>query len=306
MHRDTHMQNQAAVWAEGVARRLSFLQTSMAEESAEVRESKLSDEISKALQAVAENMRPLHLDALAERFPTWQMATVSFDRSKASPQTADELTSALCALSAGLSQDHREAIAEQLYAAGLAKETGEGIDSATLSEIKSRLKVSLAEKIDTQRLGRLFASLAETACTLDQLTWNIWRSLAPRSNIRREQMMPELKTLIRRSLVGEEEVSSAQIGNQLEKTRQLIASLLASLDAVGHEFAESFQAQCSPESIRQMVRADGKAGIFDNSDARAWLRYSERFASYTASTIETNIREHLVRHAEELARGENR
>lgn len=299
---------QAGLWAEALARRLSYLQASLAEEMVEVREARLGEEISRALQPVSGNKRRAYLDALAERFPTWQMATVSFDSAGTAPtpQTPDELVTALCAVAPQLTPERRAAIAERLAKAGVVKETGRVIDGEALTEIQSRLKLNATDKIDPQRLGRLFALLADMAGVLDQLTWNVWRTIAPKSALRRDHMVPELRVLMRRSLVGESEVSSTQVYQQIEKTRQLLSALLASLDAVGRGFAHSYQTLYSPDAIREVVRGEGKPGLFDNPEARAWMRYTERTAQLTPGSIEADVREHLVRLTEELARGENR
>ncbi|MFT3784271.1 MAG: hypothetical protein QM790_19865 [Nibricoccus sp.] len=300
--------SQMGIWAEGLARRLSYLQTSLAEETVEAREARLGEEISRALQPISGNKRRAYLDALAERFPTWQMATVSFDSagSAPTPQTPDELVTALCAVAPQLTPERRASIAERLAKVCVVKETGRVVDGVALTEIQKCLKLSPSENIDPQRLGRLFALLADMAAILDQLTWSVWRTIAPRSALRRDHMVPELRVLMKRSLAGESETSSTQVYQQIEKTRQLLSALLASLDAVGRGFAQSFQMHYSPEAIREVVRAEGKPGLFDNPDARAWQRYTERTAPLTVSSIETDIREHLVRLTEELARGENR
>jgi hypothetical protein len=304
----TPLDTQAGLWAEALARRLSFLQASMAEETAEAREKKLSEEISYALQPVPGNKRRSYLDALAERFPTWQMATVSFDPAGTgtTPQTPDEMMTALCAIAPQLTPERRAAMAERLAKAGLVRDTGRVVDGDALVEIQNRLKLTSGDKIDPQRLGRLFALLADMAAVLDQLTWNVWRTIAPKSTLRRDHMVPELRVLMRRSLVGESEASSTQVYQQIEKTRQLLSALLASLDAVGRGFAQSYQMHYSPDAIKEVVRAEGKPGFFDNPEARAWQRYSERTAQLTVATIEAEVREHLVRLTEELARGENR
>jgi len=304
----THLDSQAGLWAEALARRLSYLQASLAEEAVEVREQRLAEEILKALRPVPSSQHLHYLDALAERFPTWQMATVSFTAAgKApTPMTPDELVGALFAIAPQLTSEQRTSIAEHLSKVGLVKETGRAIDGEALCEIESRLKLSAKDTIDPQRLGRIFAQLADMVSTLDQLSWNIWKRIAPRSGLRRDNMVPELRVLIRRSLTGETEASSAQVYLQIEKTRQLLSAMLASLDAVGRGFSHAFQQQYSPEAIREVVRAEGKHGLFDNPEARAWQRYSERAATLSATAIETEIREHFVRLTEDLARGENR
>jgi len=299
---------QAGLWAEGLARRLSYLQAALAEETTETRESRLATEISRALQAVPGDKRRSYLDALAERFPTWQMATVSFATASAAPtpQTPDEVVAALLGIAGQLTPERRAVIADQLAKVGLVKETSRVVDGEAFGEIQKRLRLSPGDIIDPQRLGRLFALLADLASTLDQLGWNVWKAVAPRSSLRRDPLVPELRVLLRRSLVGEAEASSTQVFQQIEKTRQLVSAMLASLDVVGRDFAQSFHAHYSPEAIKEAVRAEGKPGLFNNPDARAWQCYAERTTRLSASIIETEIREHLVRSTEELAHGKNR
>jgi hypothetical protein len=62
----------------------------------------------------------------------------------------------------------------------------------------------------------------------------------------------------------------------------------------------------SPEAVREAVRAEGKPGLFDNPDARAWQRHVERSSKLNSTAIEADIREHLICLIEQLANGENR
>ncbi len=299
-------QNRGHKLAEALARRLSFLQTALAEEPADEREGKLADEINRALQQVSDAERKKCLDTLVRLFPSWVPDPGSATNLHDKKKTVTELADALCEASGTLSHEERRALSRRLVMAGLITNMGEEVTDDAFSEIRNRLKMADSERLDAQRMGRVFASMHEMVCALDQLAWNIWRTMAPRSGMKREQGMPELRTVIKRALLGDESISSTQVASQLENTRRLIASLIASIDSAGLEFAETFHGKYSPDAIRHLASREGKSGLFENHDARLWQRYVECYASNTPSIIHASVRDHLVRHAETLACGNGR
>ncbi len=295
-------------WAAMIGNRLKYLQSNLADETPENRQNYLEDELRRALQAIPASKRGAHLDALAERFPSWELATVSVNTPSAITQrTPDEIVKAFLELAPQLSGEQREDVKQRLAALGMIVSSNKPIEGDALADVQAKLKLGAEDPIDPQRLGKLFAALADTMLTLDQLAWNLWRSAAPKSPIRRDTSQGDLRLLMRRSLSGDAEASAAQVQKQLEATRQLIAGLLAGLGPAGKNFARRYQQRYTPDAIRDVVRAEGGGGgMFANAEAKCWKKYTELANEITDASIESDVQEAVVKYAEDLIRGLNR
>ncbi len=305
---NTVAQSEAASWASSLGNRLKYLQSNLAEETPENRQAYIEEELRRALQALPASKRGPYLDALAERFPTWELATVSVNAPSAvAQQTPDEVVKSFLQLLPQLSAEQREALKLQLAAQGMIVSTSSPLEGEALTDVQAKLKLDPKEEIDAQRLGKLFALFADVTLTLDQLTWNVWRSAAPKSAIRRDTSQGDLRSLTRRSLTGDAEASAAQVQKQLEATRQLIAGLLAGLGPAGKNFARRYQQRYSPDAIREAVRTEGGGGgLFANAEARCWKKYTELATEISPASIENDVQEAVVKYAEDLIRGTNR
>lgn len=300
--------SEAVTWASSLGNRLKYLQSNLAEETPENRQGYIEEELRRALQAVPASKRGAYLDALAERFPTWELATVSVSAPSAvAQQTPEEIVKSFLHLVPQLSVEQREVVKLQLAAQGMVISNNSPLEGDALTEVQAKLKLDAKEVIDPQRLGKLFALFADVTLTLDQLTWNVWRSAAPKSGIRRDSSQGDLRSLTRRSLTGDAEASAAQVQKQLESTRQLIAGLLAGLGPAGKNFARRYQQRYAPDAIREAVRAEGGAGgLFSSVEARCWKKYTDLAAEISAASIENDVQEAVVKYAEDLIRGTNR
>lgn len=301
----------APVWAAGAAARLRYLQANFADDSRENRESFLEDELKKLLAPVPAGKRQLYLDALAEKFPTWESlatATTAPAAGAAAPgeMSPDDIWTLFLKTLPRYTLEQRETIRRRLADAGFVHVAGDSLDTDALVEITQKLKLSPADKIDAARLGKLFAALAEVCIMTDQLAWNVWKGLAPKSPIRRDGSAGDLRTALRRSVTGDAEVSSVQITRQLEKMRQLIAGLLASLGPAGKNFARRFQTRYSPEAIRDIVKMEGGSSIFGNADSKLWKKYTELAGEISEGSIQTDMMDAVAQYAEDLMKGSQR
>lgn len=296
------------VWAATLANRLKYLQANLAEETPANRQAFIEEELRRALQAVPASKRGAYLNALAERFPTWELATVSANTPKAITQaTPDEIIKNFLTLAPQLSGEQREQVKQKLAALGFVVSTNNPIEGEALADVQAKLKLGPDDPIDPQRLGKLFAIVADLALTLDQLSWNVWRNAAPKSAIRRDTSQGDLRLLLRRSVTGDAEASAAQVQKQLEATRQLIAGLLAGLGPAGRNFARRYQQRYAPDAIREAVRAEGGGGgLFANPEAKCWKKYTDLAAEITDASIESDVQDAVVKYAEDIIRGTNR
>lgn len=296
-----------ADWATSLAARLRYLQANFADDTADNREAYLEDEVRRALQPVPTSKRTVYVEALNEKFPTWESATVSVagPSTLAAPQSPEEIWNLFLKTLPQYSAEQREKMKARLAEAGFVQISNEPIEGEALAEMQQKLKLTADDKVDTARLGKLFTTLAELMIVMDQLAWNVWKNLAPKSAVRRESMSGDLRTSLRRSLTGDAEVSAAQVAQQLEKTRQLIAGLLAALGPAGKNYARRYLTQYSPEAIRDLVKLEG-ASIFGNADARYWKKYTDLAQEISEASIQTDMQDAVVKYAEDLMRGTSR
>lgn len=298
----------APAWAAAAATRLRYLQANFADDPAESREAFLEDELKKLLDPVPLGKRQLYLDTLAEKFPTWESlsgAPAVAAKAASEERTPDEVWALFLKTLPKFSLEQRETIKARLADAGFVRVSGDSIDGSSTADIVEKLKIPPTDKIDGSRLGKLYAALAEFAIMTDQLAWNVWKGLAPKSTIRRDGSAGDLRTALRRSTTGDPEVSAAQIAGQLEKNRQLIAGLIAAIGPAGKNFTRRFQSRYSPEAIRDMVKLEG-ASVFGNADARNWKKYTELAQEISEDTIQTDMMDAVAKYAEELMKGQNR
>jgi hypothetical protein len=290
-------------WASSLGERWKYLQTSLASETPQDRQVFLEEEMRRALAAVPASKRGAYLDALAARYPAWEVAAVFVNNpAKVARQTPEEIISAFLQLTPKLSGEQREDVKQKLAGLGLIIPAPKPIDGEALTDLQAKLKLEPEDQIDAQRLGKLFAIYAEAMLTLDQLAWNVWRNAAPKSAIRRDTTQGDLRTVTRRALSGDANTTPAQVQKQLEASRLLVAGLLAGLGPAGKNFSRRYQQQYTPDAIREVVRAEGGG----KSDAHFWKKYTELASQLSETVIEDDVQEAVVQYAEDLIRGTNK
>jgi hypothetical protein len=165
--------------------------------------------------------------------------------------------------------------------------------------VRTKLKLDPDDKLDPQRLGHLLAIYAEAMLILDQLAWNLWRTAAPKSAVKRDTTKGDLRTVTRRALTGDAALTPADVQKQVEASRLLIAGLLAGLGPAGKNFSRRYIKHYAPDAVREAAQAEGGG----KSDALLWKKYTELAAQLSETVIEDDVQEAVVKYAEELVRG---
>ena len=301
-----------AVWAAGVGTRLRMLQASFADDDAAARREYLAEEIERNIREIPASKRKAHLEALAERFPEWGGGSALLDE-VAEPEPAPvagpspaTLAAQLVEMAATLSEAEREDITNQLLSVGLAARVSSGAAAQESDEVPTELQKKLAldpnQTLDRKRAIRLVAVLIDLVVTMDQVAWNVWKNLAPNSRVRRDPgPTGDLRKLAGPFIVGDPEVSTAQVTQLLDKTRQLIAGLLAAVGATGEAFARQYLTRFSPRSIKEA--ADAEPGFFIGPEQKCWRKYTELFNEVSGVTIENEIANAIVKYTEDLILG---
>jgi hypothetical protein len=291
---------------------LRLIQASFAEDDAATRQQYLAEEIARALKTVPPARRRPYLQALAERFPSWGGApSAQAEVAPAIDLSPEELVARLVEVAPYLSIEQKRALAQQLESAGLAaSRPAAGAAPAAASEsvpeeLSKKLGIEPGQALSQLRVLRLIAVLSDFSVTLDQLSWNVWKQIAPKSIVRREGGADgDFRKIAGPYLTGDDEVSTAQISQVVDKTRQLIAGLLAAVGSTGESFARQFLGRVSPSAIKE--KADAESGFFIGPEQKCWRKYLETFNDINGVSIEKEIAEILARDTEQLILGKGR
>jgi hypothetical protein len=293
----------ATTWAMKTAQRLRHLQAGLAEEKPLTREEYLSKELLHLVNPLPPTLRRTYLDALAQYFPTWEMATVSFDQDGDAPrpQTIDELVNALLKMIPRLSPEQRDEVIDRFEQAGVVKLSPSPLAGEGLAAVQKVLQIRAESPVDGNRVGHVFATMLQTTLTLYQLVDEIWRKMAPASRVRLGMSFADFRTFLADALAGDKYATPEAVNGQTEKARHLIAAILSAADMTGSAFATYFEKNLSPTAIREEIRVKGKVGLLDNREARAWEHYALKVVHLNRASLERLIRKELVETAETLA-----
>ena len=291
---------EARAWAEKVASRLWMLQTSFADDPPDARHDYLVEEIERSIKDVVESRRSEYLAALMVRFPGPERIDAPYFKPPevqapkcGTQDVADELIARL----PEFSNEAKAVLAQKLQAVGLFVSPGKGIELPL--EILGKLGMTPKEPVDEERVIRLFTALLEMVVTLDHLIWSVWKNVAPKSSVRRDQGGDNPRRTIGRYLSGDREVATLQITQMLDKTRQLTAGLLSAIGPAGEIFARKHLEKFAPEKIR--AGAESKStGFISNVEQKCWRRYVELAADMSGHSVEMQIVDGIVAYTEEL------
>ena len=159
--------------------------------------------------------------------------------------------------------------------------------------------VNSLPSIGGERASKSFAILLDTVLALDQLVWTLWKQIAPKSAVRKEADLPKMTG---EYLSGSKEVSTAQVVQNVERTRKLIASLMGAIGRAGAAFARERARIFDPSAIEADARAEKKWN--ESIEFACWRKYVQLCKEYGAEPImEKGIQEAMARAAENLLLG---
>ncbi len=294
--------SEEALWASGLAARLKLIQANFADDPSSVRQGYLSEEIERALKPVSPTRKKAYLDSLAERFPAWEgirSAAQSDLKVGSAPLTPEELVASLVQLAPTLSPEARTAFAEQLQAVGLSIKESADAFLELPPDLQKKLGLPPGKPLQLERAVKLLVITTDLALVLDQLAWALWKQLAPKAAIRKET---DLGRLAGPYLVGDAEVSTAQLTQPVEKTRRLIAGLLGAVGRAGSTYAKKYVARLSPEVIEDWAKMEKKWN--ENLETACWRKFVQQAKEHASEpAIEHEIQEAIAKSAENLILG---
>ena len=134
---------------------------------------------------------------------------------------------------------------------------------------------------------------------MDQLSWKVWKQLAPKSAIRKES---DLNRLAAAYLAGDAEVSTAQLTQLVEKMRRLVMALLNAVGSAGLAYAKSYVTRLSPEVIKDWAQMEKKWN--ESLEAACWRKFEQQAKEHASEpAMEREIQEAIAKAAENLILG---
>jgi PAS domain S-box-containing protein len=222
-------------------------------------------------------------------------------------ESALAIADRLMALFPNLPVEQQQGIAMRLMAAGVAGTAGAQSGGANLPVtsvvmLRTKLLMPPTESVDAGRLMELTAMLTDFAVGLDTLVWGTWKTMAPQSEVRRSGAGSAVSLAGLRKTCGsyvsaEGTTPRGEVVHELERTRALLAALIASLGQVAQEFARTYREKFSPLEVEK--RAGG--GLM--KDAKSWRAYKEMANEISPEKMEAEVLHGLAAYAEKLMRG---
>src|SRR5258705_1985960 len=168
-----------ALWATSPATRLRLLQVNFADDSPATRHDYLHEEVQRAVKDITPGNRRAHLEALRERFPSWQGSQRSPAVAGPIPapvETPEEALDKLLELSGTLTPEAKAAFSRRLQAAGFTINQGGGGGLPEVSpEVQKKHGLAPGQQLHPERTIKLLVGLAEMVLALDQLVWTLWK-----------------------------------------------------------------------------------------------------------------------------------
>ena len=288
------------------ASRLRMIQVDHADDE-DARREHLSREIERASTKVDPSQRRVFLRELMKRFPAWQGESEPLESSDAQETAVTQtdgaamrnpvvLAERLAEMASDLSERERQTVAKRLQEAGLIREGDQDWPEDATRVLRDRLRLGSQGRIDPARALRLVAELADFACTLDQLAWKAWSTIAPQSAITRQA---GLRPTMGRFFASDDEAVGEQVLEDLEKVRHLIAALLSGATQAGRQFARRYLGRFSPAQISALAEIE-PGGFLVGHEQKCWRKYVELAESMDPTAVEHELMEVIRQYAETL------
>ena len=295
-------------WATELAARLRLVQSSFADDAPDVRQRVLDEELEQALRAVPHGKRKEFIEALTEQFPvpdsvdSLKRAALNADLGALQDDPAD-LVHRLANSIRGMPPEESSPILKQIQESGLLPLAVNGEGVQVPEELLERMrKLAPGKSLDLRRALRLLDILIEVTANLDQLVWQIWKTIAAKSVIQRESgPHGDFRKTFAPYLTGDSEVSTEQIKQLVTKTRKLASGLMAAMGSAGEINTHKYLDRLSPSAIKKMAEAD--SGVFESLEKNCWRKYVGAFDSLNTATIEKEIFEAIRKYTEKLVLG---
>jgi len=286
-----------------------MVQVDFADESPEARAEYLSEEIERSLGQIVPEQRTAFLEGLMAQFPSWDaQVEVALKKAESVERSATDarelqdpnfLVARLIQLAPSLSPDERRVLAERLREAGLAAGAEDGDwPEQPRADLLENLQLEADEPVELSRTVELAALRVHFAGRLDQIVWETWRAISPRSPRRRVHALREImRDLIRPG----RDVSCEQVKEDLNRLGGLIAAITSAVRQAGRHTSQ-YLLRFAPGEVESMVKME-RRGLLTGWEVKCWRKYVELAGAQNHDNIENEIREAIANHVESLLKG---
>jgi hypothetical protein len=273
--------------------RLHQVQCDFVEQAPDLRRQFLAEEVQRALSLVDRGEQKTFLEALRRQYAS----------SYPSPANPSSELSAAIPRDVNCDAQVIEVLDSTLHE--LATQPDGTVADSPLSEEQAIQELCTAlgisgSSIDPVRAIAMAGMLSQFSVSMFTLAWMAWRTIAPNSSVRRGGISQKL---FARYVAGDPTVSREQVALELERLRQLIASLISAISQVGEQFAHAHLEKFAPAEIEQAVAAENRGGLFRSRQVLYWQKYLQLADGLDQAAIEAEIRRVIAQHAEHLMRG---
>ncbi len=282
-----------------LANRLRAIQADLADQTNDTRQEYMADEIRRALADLTPAERAEFLAELGELFPTWEQNVSASDTASGTAKVVTQmdhqelqdpsfLAKRLCDLAPQLSASQREAVTAMLARAGLTEGDQSDWPAEPLAKLAARLQFDDQERPNAGHALELLQILSEFSLSVEQIAWNMFKAMAPSTNIKRSA---PLQKLLAGFLLNDPDVPRGQVSQEIERLRKVNAALLSSVGHASRQFAQRYAAKFSPAEIEAAVRT-GPKKMFSGFEILCWKKYTELAADgLDEAAIDHEIRE---------------
>lgn len=293
------------------ARRLKMVHVGFADETSHARQQYMEEVIEQSLEPVAPDLRPVFLNELKTRFPVWDQATrFGSGEGPKREETPEELVDRLIEMAPLMGEDQRQSIAARLQACGLlaaplpdddsSEEISGGDDLVLPQRLKDIIRYIMRnagiKKLDLARSMKLILLLIIYIGNADDLIWKAWKTIAPRSPVRRPC---ELRKLILQYISGDKEVQGTDVKGQIENLQRLSAAIIAAVGQAGSNLSRTHLSKFSPQEIQAKVGLEG-GNVLASQEFKCWNRYQKMARDLEEDVIEHAIRESIATYTEAI------
>lgn len=297
-HSTTTLTDQEDQWINECAARLRLIQADAAALSPDKRREYLQEEMDRSLKNSPPANRKRYLQALLHRFPVaGQVATATpvaaastaTPPSAPAPLTPDELLERFLAVAAGLPEEKRAEFAKNLQAAGLVCANRDALVIDVSHELRKSLDLKPEDQVQLTRVVEFAVVLADIFARLEQTAMTAMRDLAPKSPLMRRPA--DFRAAAAQLLVSKD----APLEPHVKAVASLLGGMIAGMLGGGRDFGRDLVERLSPSAIEQVVRDEGKGGIFGKKPKElCWEKYAELFEDYaTAELVERKLKDCL-------------
>lgn len=316
--------------------RLRQVQEELADESAEVRQRRMCEEVERHLAHVAEDQRKRFLDEVLQRVP-WsdegadgaQKAEEKAERSgrsgvtrvPRSPQPPDEshtadmtktfdaLVDELIEAWPALDAPAKKRTAARLAAHGIADPATKASGSPPLDDpierLRGKLRLKRTVALNADQVVWLANELLPFVMQSSDVSLRVWGKLSAGLSTTSSGPPAMPQKILQQYFTGDQNVTREQAEACLEHHRQLIISLLQTLDVVGRIVSQTIE-PLSTENVERMAKLEQKSeGLFKKRKPAAdacWETFKSISRQHEPARIEQDVKCQLAEYVEQFLR----